>query len=86
MGRIIKSLWHSLGIDGKWVEIHVSSVKRPESTLGRFSYLRSRGVRCYLHSLPSPSGRGVSTVMISLRVHRDDLQKANHLLINYQGQ
>ena len=78
--RIIASLWRAIRIENVWQEIHISSDKRPEPTLRRFTYLRDRGVRCHLHNLTSPSGRGVSTGMMSLRVHREDLNKAYHLL------
>jgi len=80
VGRIITLLWRAIRIENVWREIHISPDKHPEPTLRRFAYLRDRGVRCYLHNLTSPSGRGVSTGMVSLRVHRDDLNKAYHLL------
>ena len=63
-----------------YTEIQVSPNKQPEPTLRRYSYLRSHGVRCKLHNLTSPSGRGVVAGMISLRVHRDDIGKAYALL------
>jgi hypothetical protein len=77
---ITKTLWRAIHSEDVWREIHISPDKHPEPTLRRFAYLRDRGVRCYLHNLTSPSGRGVSTGMVSLRVHRDDLNKAYHLL------
>ncbi len=73
-------LWRSMNSADVWREVHVSPDRRPEPTLRRLSYLRARDVRCYLHSLASPSGRGVSTGMVSLRVHRDDLNRAYLLL------
>jgi hypothetical protein len=78
--RIIAALWRAISVENVWREIHISPDKHPEPTLRRFAYLRDRGVRCYLHNLTSPSGRGVSTGMVSLRVHRDDLNKAYRLL------
>ena len=73
-------IWRSMNSGDVWREVHVSSANRPEPTLNRLKYLQARGVRCYLHSLASPSGYGISTGMMSLRVHRDDLNKANLLL------
>ena len=58
-------------------EIHVSPNKQPEPSLRRYS---CHGIRCKLHNLTSPSGRGVVAGMISLRVHRDDTGKAYALL------
>ena len=82
--RVVKgipaTLWRVIHTEDVWREIHVSSDKRPEPTLRRLSYLRDRGIRCQLRNLPSPSGRGISTGMVSLRVHRDDLNKAYGLL------
>ena len=63
-----------------WKEIHVSPGRRPEHTLQRYSYLQSKGIRCKLRNLSSPSGRGVVAGMISLRVHHDDIGKAYALL------
>lgn len=77
---ITKTLLRAIHSEDVWREIHISPDKHPEPTLRRFAYLRDRGVRCYLHNLTSPSGRGISTGMVSLRVHRDDLNKAYHLL------
>ena len=73
-------LWRAMSSAGVWREVHVSPGLRPEPTLRRLSYLRAQGVRCYLHSLAAPSGYGVSTGMVSLRVHRDDLNRAYLLL------
>ncbi|MBN2074869.1 MAG: hypothetical protein JW762_04890 [Dehalococcoidales bacterium] len=77
IGRVIS---HLLPKEGTWKEIHVSPNKHPEPTLRRFSYLRNHGIRCKLHNLTSPSGRGVVAGMISLRVHRNDVGKAYVLL------
>ena len=71
---------HILTIGGEWEEVYVSPNKQPEPTLRRFSYLRNQGIRCKLHNLTSPSGRGVVAGMISLRVHCDDVGKARGLL------
>jgi hypothetical protein len=76
-GRIISYL---LPKGGVWKEIHVSPNKQPEPTLRRYSHLRNNGIRCKLHNLTSPSGRGVVAGMISLRVHQDDVGKAYALL------
>jgi hypothetical protein len=78
--KIITSLWRAIRVENVWREIHISLDKYPEPTLRRFTYLRNHGVRCQLKNLTSPSGRGVSTGMMSLRVHREDLSKAYHLL------
>jgi len=77
---IAAMLWRAMSSDGVWREVHASRGDRSEPTLRRFSLLRARGVRCHLRSLASPSGRGVSTGMVSLRVHRDDLNKAYRLM------
>ena len=77
---ITTTLWRAIRIENVWREVHISPDKRPEPTLRRFNYLRDRGVRCYLHNLVSPSGRGISTGMVSLRVHRDDVDKAYQIL------
>ena len=77
---ITTTLWRAIHTEDVWREIFVSPDKRPEPTLRRLSYLRAQGVRCHLRNLPSPSGRGISTGMVSLRVHRDDLNKAYGLL------
>ena len=77
---VAAKLWRAMSSAEVWREVHVSPGLRPEPTLRRYSYLRAQGARCYLHSLASPSGYGVSTGMVSLRVHRDDLDKANLLL------
>ena len=77
---IAAMLWRAMSSESVWREVHASRGDRPESTLRRFSLLRARGIRCYLHSLASPSGRGISTGMVSLRVHRDDLNKAYRLM------
>jgi hypothetical protein len=76
-GRVMS---HLLPKGDMYTEIHVSPNKRPEPTLRRYSYLQSHGIRCKLHNLTSPSGRGVVAGMISLRVHRDDIDKAYALL------
>ncbi len=78
--RVAAILWRAMSSDDVWREVHASRGDRPESTLRRLSLLQTRGVRCYLHSLASPSGRGISTGMVSLRVHRDDLNKAYRLM------
>ena len=77
---IAAMLWRAMSSDGVWREVHASRIDRSEPTLHRFSHLRAQGIRCYLRSLSSPSGRGVSTGMVSLRVHRDDLSKAYRLM------
>lgn len=77
-----KSLSRVLLRESKWKEIHVSPNKQPEPTLRRFSCLKNHGIRCKLHNLTSPSGRGVVSGMISLRVHRDDIGKAYALLLD----
>ena len=71
---------HLLPKGDTYQEIHVSPNKQPEPSLRRYSYLRSHGIRCKLHNLTSPSGRGVVAGMISLRVHSDDTGKAYTLL------
>ncbi len=73
-------LWRAMSREDVWREVHVSPGHRPEPALRRLSYLRAQSVRCYLHSLAAPSGYGVSTGSVSLRVHRDDLNRANVLL------
>lgn len=80
MRWISATIWKAIHTEDVWREIHISPDKYPEPTLRRFSYLRDRGVRCYLHNLTSPSGRGISTGMMSLRIHKDDLNKAKLLL------
>ena len=75
-----KSLSRIFPKGGEWQEIHVSPNRQPEPTLRRFSYLKNHGIRCKLHNLTSPSGRGVVAGMISLRVHHDDIGKAYALL------
>ncbi len=77
IGRVLSRL---LPKEDMYREIHVSTNKQPEPTLRRYSYLRSHGIRCKLHNLTSPSGRGVVAGMISLRVHQDDISKADALL------
>ena len=72
-------LWRAMGI-GVWREIHASPGLHPEPTLLRFSHLRAQGVRCHLRNLGAPSRGGSFTGMVSLRVHRDDLNRAYQLL------
>ncbi len=74
------ALWRAVRSEDVWREVHVSSDKRPEPTLRRYAYLRKQGVRCYVRNLPSPSGRGISTGMMSLRVHKDDVSRAYALM------
>jgi hypothetical protein len=78
--RVAAMLWRAMSSDDVWREVHASRGDRPEPTLRRFSYLRARGIRCHLRSLASPSGRGVSIGMVSLRVHRDDVNRAYRLM------
>ncbi|MDP6500920.1 MAG: hypothetical protein QGI51_03260 [Dehalococcoidales bacterium] len=78
--KIIAQLWRAIFPENVWQEIQISPYTRPEPTLRCFTYLRGRGVRCYMHNLTSPNPRGVSSGTMGLRVHRDDLQKANLLL------
>ena len=73
-------LWRAMSSDGVWREVHASPGHRPEPTLRWFSLLRDRGIRCRLRGLAAPSGYGVSTGMVSLRVHRDDLNEAHRLM------
>ena len=77
IGKVLSNL---LPKGGVWKEIHVSPNKKPEPTLRRYSHLRNHGIRCKLHNLTSPSGRGVVAGMISLRVHQGDIGKAYALL------
>ena len=78
--RVIQGL--SISGGGQWVEIHASPGLHPEDTLRRFSYLKQRGIRCYLRNLRSLPFRGSigNPGMQSLRVHKDDLAKAQYLL------
>ena len=80
MERMSSAVWHAVHTENVWREFSISSDKHPEPTLQMYSYLRERGIRCYLHNLTSPSGRGVSTGMVSLRVHKDDMNKARSLV------
>ena len=73
-------LWRAMSSDGVWREVHASPGNRPEPTLRWFSLLRDRGIRCRLRGLAAPSGYGVSTGMVSLRVHKDDVSKAYQLM------
>ena len=77
---VAATLWNILHTEDVWREVYVSPGIRPEPTLRRFSYLRDRGVRCYLRNLASPNPRMGYTGMVSLRVHRDDLNKGYRLL------
>ena len=78
--RVVRKIgavaWRAIHSEDIWREVYASPGVRPEPTLRRFSYLRSRGVRCHLRNLAAPSGRFGRTGMVSLRVHRDDLNKA----------
>ena len=78
--RIFSALWKAVHTEDVWREFSISSDKYPEPTLQMYSYMRERGIRCYLHNLTSPSGRGVSTGMVSLRVHKDDVNRARSLI------
>ena len=69
----------SAGSGGVWREVHCSAGWHPGPTLRRFQYLRARGVRCRLRSMRDTWGGGHAG-MVSLRVHRDDLNRAYHLL------
>ena len=74
-------MWRAVSIGGAWLEVQASPGLNPEPTVRRHSYLRARGVRCRLRNLGGAGGRGGGyTGMVSLRVHRDDLNRAYTLL------